>query len=47
MTTSQLSPVLIALKRHAGYEDVHPDLVIEDALRPGWALSFVEMKATV
>lgn len=37
----QLLPVLVALKRHAGYEDVHPDLVMEDAMKPGWPWSFV------
>jgi len=28
--------VLVALKRPEGYEDVHPDLVAEDAIMPNW-----------
>ena len=28
--------VLIALKRAEGYEDVHPDLVAQDAINPRW-----------
>ena len=41
MNTTPLSHVLIALKRRPGCEDVHPDLVMEDALQPGWPWSFV------
>lgn len=29
------------IKRHLGYEDVHPDLMMEDALQPGWQGSLV------
>ena len=29
-------PVLVALKRPPGYEDVHADLVVEDAMNPDW-----------
>lgn len=43
---TQPAPVLIALKRHPGYEDVHADLVIEDAMRPGWTWSFVRDEGT-
>lgn len=32
----QAAPVVIALERHPGYEDVHAELVLEDALHPGW-----------
>lgn len=28
--------VLVALKRHEGYEDVHPELVAEDAIKETW-----------
>lgn len=28
--------VLVALKRPEGYEDVHPEIVAEDAIRPEW-----------
>lgn len=28
--------VLVALKRPEGYEDVHPELVAEDAIRETW-----------
>lgn len=38
---SQISPVVVALKRHSGYEDVHAELVIEDAMQPGWAYEFL------
>lgn len=38
---SQISQVVVALKRHSGYEDVHAELVIEDAMRPGWAYEFL------
>lgn len=38
---AQFFPVLVALQRHAGYEDVHHDLVMEDAMKPGWSCSFV------
>ncbi|MFN9473961.1 hypothetical protein [Acidovorax sp.] len=38
---TQLSPVMIALKRPTGCEDVHGDLVMDEALRPGWPWSFV------
>lgn len=41
MNMTQLSPVLVALMRHSGYEDVHPDLVMKDAMQPGWSWSFV------
>lgn len=34
--SSLASCVLVALKRPAGYSDVHPELVIEDAMRPGF-----------
>ena len=40
-TMSQGSTVVVALKRPPGYEDVHPDLVIEDALRPDWPYEFL------
>ena len=29
-------PVLFALKRPAGYEDVHAELVVADAMNPDW-----------
>ncbi len=29
--------VLVAIKRPEGYENVHPELVAEDAIRPEWA----------
>lgn len=38
---NQASPVVVALKRHSGYEDVHAELVIEDAMRPGWTYDFL------
>lgn len=28
--------VLVAIKRHEGYEDVHPELVSEDAIKETW-----------
>lgn len=28
--------VIVALKRPEGYEDVHPELVAEDAIKPDW-----------
>lgn len=28
--------VLVALKRPEGYEDTHPELVAEDAIRENW-----------
>ena len=28
--------VLVALKRHEGYEDVHAELVSEDAIKETW-----------
>lgn len=28
--------VLVALKRHEGYEDAHPELVTEDAIGERW-----------
>jgi len=37
----QASPVVVALKRPHGYEDVHAELVIEDAMHPGWAYEFI------
>jgi hypothetical protein len=33
--------VIVALQRHAGYEDVHAELLIEDAIRPGWTYAFL------
>lgn len=33
MTATFSSRVLVALKRPAGYSDVHPELVVQDALR--------------
>lgn len=38
---SQASPVLVALRRPHGYEDVHAELVIEDAICPGWTYEFM------
>ena len=38
---TQLSPVMIALKRPTGCEDVHADLVMEVAMQPDWPCSFV------
>lgn len=38
---SAISPVLVALKRREGWEDTHPELVMEDALRPGFMYSVV------
>ena len=35
------APVVIALKRPPGYADVHPELVIEDAMRPEWSYQFL------
>ena len=43
---SQFSRVVVALKRHSGYEDVHAELVIEDALRPGWTYDFLRDEGT-
>jgi len=45
-TMSQGSSVVVALKRPPGYEDVHPDLVIEDALRAGWPFDFLRDEGT-
>ena len=30
--SARTTPVFVALQRPAGYEDVHPELVVEDAL---------------
>jgi len=38
---NQASPVFVALKRPGGYEDVHAELVIEDAICPGWTYEFM------
>jgi hypothetical protein len=46
MTMSQISPVVVALKRHPGYEDVHAELVIEDAMQPGWTYEFLRDEGT-
>lgn len=43
---SQTSPVVVALKRHPGYEEVHAELVIEDAMRPGWTYDFLRDEGT-
>lgn len=43
---SQVLQVLVALKRHSGYEDVHAELVIEDAMRPGWTYDFLRDEGT-
>lgn len=43
---SQISPVVITLKRRHGYEDVHADLVIEDAMRPGWTYELLRDEGT-
>ena len=43
---SQTSPVVVALKRHSDYEDVHAELVIEDAMQPGWTYEFVRDEGT-
>ena len=33
--------VLVALKRPADYFDVHPELVVEDAMRPGFGWELI------
>lgn len=33
--------VLIAIKRPEGYEDVHPDLIIHDAMRDGFEVRII------
>ncbi len=43
---SQASPVVVALNRQLDYEDVHADLVIEDAVRPGWTYKFLRDEGT-
>nr|WP_315235547.1 hypothetical protein [uncultured Albidiferax sp.] len=43
---NQISPVVVALKRHPGYENVHAELVIEDAMRPGWTYEFLRDEDT-
>jgi hypothetical protein len=42
----QVSQVVVALKRPPGYEDVHPELVIEDAMRPDFAYEMVRDEGT-
>lgn len=34
--------VVVELLRPPGYEDVHPELVIDDALEPGWPWEILE-----
>jgi hypothetical protein len=34
--------VLVAIKRPEDYEDVHPELVVLDAIRGGWECRVVE-----
>jgi len=43
---SQASSVVVALRRHPGYEDVHHELVIEDAMQPGWTYEFLRDEGT-
>jgi len=43
---SRALSVAISLKRPPGYEDVHPDLVIEDALQPDWPYEFLRDEGT-
>ena len=38
--------VLVVLKRPPGYEDVHPELVTEDALCEGWAWEILRDEGT-
>jgi hypothetical protein len=35
------TPVLVALGRPAGYEDVYAELVVQDAMRPGWSYTML------
>ncbi|HEY4083436.1 MAG TPA: hypothetical protein VGM81_22325 [Burkholderiaceae bacterium] len=43
---NQSSPIVIALKRQPDYSDVHAELVIEDAMRPGWACELLRDEGT-
>jgi len=38
---SSATRVLVALKRPADYADVHPELVAEDAMRPGFGWELI------
>lgn len=42
----QTAPVVISLRRPPGYEDVHPILVIEDAMQPEWTHEFLRDEGT-
>ncbi|WP_431257524.1 hypothetical protein ACQ859_16950 [Roseateles chitinivorans] len=42
MQRSRSTSVQILLVRPPGYEDVHPDLVLEDAMRDGWPCEILE-----
>ena len=43
---SRTARVLVALARPAGYEDVHADLVAEDAMQPGWPWELLSDEGT-
>jgi hypothetical protein len=39
--------VYIRLKRPEGYEDVHPELVMEDAVKPSFEPELVDLRAEI